>query len=116
MYALVGHLGVSNGVPGTILPPTGESVCISPKEGAEYEWQAYKSQSMPRSKLIFPKGIEKLDQPKLHHIELYHTLGVHFDRVVPQNLLLSVVQQEPQHNTFDTPHALSCAKGGFPSQ
>ena len=40
------------------------------REGSEYEWRAYKPQSVPRCKLIFPKGIEKFDRPGLYHIEL----------------------------------------------
>ena len=71
------------------------------REGSEYDWRVYKPQSVPRSKLKFPKGIEKLDRPELYHIELCHTFGVHFDRVVPQNLLLSVLQQEPQLHTLN---------------
>ena len=41
---------------------------------------------------------EKLDRPELYHIELCQVFGmVDF---VPQNVLLSVLQQEPQLHTF----------------
>ena len=44
---------------------------------------------------------EKLDRPELYHIELCEVFGmVDFDRIVPQNVLLSVLQQEPQLHTF----------------
>ena len=99
----MGHLGVSNGAPSTVLPLAGECLSFHLEEKALNDWRVYKPQSVPRSKLLFPKGIEKLDRPELYHIELCHTFGVHFDQVVPQNLLLSVLQQEPQLHTLNTP-------------
>ena len=84
---------------------------FSPTREGKYEWMAYKPQSMPRSKLTFPiEGIEKFDRPGLYHIELCHTFGKHFDRVVPQNPSLSVLQQEPQPHTFVTPPSLPAEK------
>ena len=55
-YAPVGHLVVSNGAPGTVLLPAGESVYLFAKKRRLWIWMGvYKPQSVSRSKLFFLK-------------------------------------------------------------
>ena len=60
------------------------SVCLFSRKRRLWIWMEGIQASVSAKEQA--KGIEKLDRPELIHKELCHTIGMHFDRVVPQNL------------------------------
>ena len=80
-----------------------EVYIFSPKrQGAGYEWGLFKPQSIPHSKLTFPHCVDSINKSEHYHMELCYTFAVHYDRVVPRDLLLSVLPEPPQLNTSVT--------------
>ena len=76
------------------------------RQGTGYEWTVFKSETIPKMKLKFPKAANA-DLLKHYHIELCNTLGIHYDRIVPQDLHLSVHQNPPPlYNSVSEPIVL----------